>query len=135
MLNLQVILPLTILWDLLIANHFVGAHTELLLNFVLKDKKLKSNVYLRRFNSIRSAHLCGIQCLSYREKCRSINYNPSTKHCELLPQNVGFYDEEQFENAVNWVYYGNRLVSYYTCLLYTSPSPRDKRQSRMPSSA
>ena len=24
---------------------------------------------------------------------------------------------------------------YRTCLLYTSPSPRDKRQSRMPSSA
>ena len=24
---------------------------------------------------------------------------------------------------------------YYVCLLYTSPSPRDKRQSRMPSSA
>ena len=28
---------------------------------------------------------------------------------------------------------GIRLCS--TCLLYTSPSPRDKRQSRMPSSA
>ena len=26
-------------------------------------------------------------------------------------------------------------VETYTCLLYTSPSPRDKRQSRMPSSA
>ena len=25
--------------------------------------------------------------------------------------------------------------SHKTCLLYTSPSPRDKRQSRMPSSA
>ena len=25
--------------------------------------------------------------------------------------------------------------AYYSCLLYTSPSPRDKRQSRMPSSA
>ena len=24
---------------------------------------------------------------------------------------------------------------YMTCLLYTSPSPRDKRQARMPSSA
>ena len=24
---------------------------------------------------------------------------------------------------------------YFPCLLYTSPSPRDKRQSRMPSSA
>ena len=26
-------------------------------------------------------------------------------------------------------------IGYKTCLLYTSPSPRDKRQSRMPSSA
>ena len=26
-------------------------------------------------------------------------------------------------------------ISYEYCLLYTSPSPRDKRQSRMPSSA
>src|SRR5665647_3661311 len=28
-----------------------------------------------------------------------------------------------------------RLVVYYTCLLYTSPSPRDGLLSRMPSSA
>ena len=27
------------------------------------------------------------------------------------------------------------VFSAWTCLLYTSPSPRDKRQSRMPSSA
>ena len=27
------------------------------------------------------------------------------------------------------------LDAYYTCLLYTSPSPRDQRGSRMPSSA
>ena len=27
------------------------------------------------------------------------------------------------------------IASSYGCLLYTSPSPRDKRQSRMPSSA
>ena len=27
------------------------------------------------------------------------------------------------------------LLVFPTCLLYTSPSPRDKRQSRMPSSA
>ena len=30
---------------------------------------------------------------------------------------------------------GDGLVDSVTCLLYTSPSPRDKRQSRMPSSA
>ena len=37
-----------------------------------------------------------------------------------------------------WVeFYGkhNKMDHCYICLLYTSPSPRDKRQSRMPSSA
>ena len=37
---------------------------------------------------------------------------------------------EQFEKALND---DSELQS--DCLLYTSPSPRDKRQSRMPSSA
>ena len=30
---------------------------------------------------------------------------------------------------------GDEALEYLVCLLYTSPSPRDKRQSRMPSSA
>ena len=30
---------------------------------------------------------------------------------------------------------GNILQQFYTCLLYTSPSPRDVEESRMPSSA
>ena len=30
---------------------------------------------------------------------------------------------------------GETFDNFYACLLYTSPSPRDKRQSRMPSSA
>ena len=30
---------------------------------------------------------------------------------------------------------GNRYVALGTCLLYTSPSPRDRQKSRMPSSA
>ena len=33
------------------------------------------------------------------------------------------------------LYKPTRVLAYITCLLYTSPSPRDKRQSRMPSSA
>ena len=37
--------------------------------------------------------------------------------------NLGGFPEEE-----DWILYG-------PCLLYTSPSPRDKRQSRMPSSA
>ena len=38
-------------------------------------------------------------------------------------QRVGFNLQDFRENLAN------------SCLLYTSPSPRDKRQSRMPSSA
>ena len=33
------------------------------------------------------------------------------------------------------LYDGRDFVKMTNCLLYTSPSPRDKRQSRMPSSA
>ena len=35
----------------------------------------------------------------------------------------------------NYDTYHNLLSQFPDCLLYTSPSPRDKRQSRMPSSA
>ena len=48
--------------------------------------------------------------------------------------------------VIAWIYYGgiNRSVDprirgarelYENCLLYTSPSPRDRTRSRMPSSA
>ena len=38
---------------------------------------------------------------------------------------------------IQWGYAGliNFGIMGYTCLLYTSPSPRDMRRSRMPSSA
>ena len=56
-------------------------------------------------------------------------------------------EREQLEKIDNpydcacWVYLHHPGVfrraqdMHYACLLYTSPSPRDKRQSRMPSSA
>ena len=52
---------------------------------------------------------------------------------EDLPQ--GFSIHETATNSVTWPSmpcYSN-LVVY--CLLYTSPSPRDRQKSRMPSSA
>ena len=39
----------------------------------------------------------------------------------------GFFKENSFFHGA--------ALSYYTCLLYTSPSPRDRQKSRMPSSA
>ena len=47
-------------------------------------------------------------------------------------------DFEKFLEGLNEVVeyiHRNGVKPNYNCLLYTSPSPRDKRQSRMPSSA
>ena len=43
--------------------------------------------------------------------------------------------EEAIEKAEKRVRELEAQIEDYNCLLYTSPSPRDKRQSRMPSSA
>ena len=40
-----------------------------------------------------------------------------------------------FKGALEDKIKANEILKYKSCLLYTSPSPRDKRQSRMPSSA
>ena len=45
--------------------------------------------------------------------------------------------DDRPDNVANEIYGNANLdwVVLLSCLLYTSPSPRDKRQSRMPSSA
>ena len=60
------------------------------------------------------------------------NAHPRVHAAMSLPQ-VGHLDPyflELMEDIKALLRY-----TYQTCLLYTSPSPRDKRQSRMPSSA
>ena len=52
-------------------------------------------------------------------------------------QSQGFFINVENNNNENegWYNEGSTQSILYDCLLYTSPSPRDKRQSRMPSSA
>ena len=59
---------------------------------------------------------------------------------QLEQQLTDASDAAQLEQAIlNWEELSAALAEEgskrYICLLYTSPSPRDKRQSRMPSSA
>ena len=56
------------------------------------------------------------------------NYYPDV----IYRQSEYIYWMDHTSSGTNW---GTDTTSAYTCLLYTSPSPRDKRQSRMPSSA
>ena len=57
----------------------------------------------------------------------------------IPPHNLSFYINQAFafinKNFANDFDDFPHPSVYSNCLLYTSPSPRDKRQSRMPSSA
>ena len=64
----------------------------------------------------QNGECCGLMC---HEECQWTFVNDPTG-CNGFTTAVTFY--HRCENKPN-------------CLLYTSPSPRDKRQSRMPSSA
>ena len=69
-------------------------------------------------------------------------HHPNTEEKRIsfdFDQTVPFTDDV-FMRVENWEIGTTEPGSsgsplYTTCLLYTSPSPRDKRQSRMPSSA
>ena len=60
-----------------------------------------------------------------------INDNPGT----MASLNLDTTDTNAID--VNVLTSTNRdpVITYWTCLLYTSPSPRDRTRSRMPSSA
>ena len=63
---------------------------------------------------------------------KKIKYRPFVvKEEKLLLLALETNDEKEIEKAVKILLKG----CITSCLLYTSPSPRDKRQSRMPSSA
>ena len=48
---------------------------------------------------------------------------------------VGLFAQQRIAAWVSFLFLLPGLAISVNCLLYTSPSPRDKRQSRMPSSA
>ena len=49
--------------------------------------------------------------------------------------NVSELEITEAEGKVRIVKGGTGAAQHYACLLYTSPSPRDRTRSRMPSSA
>ena len=80
------------------------------------------------------------ELVSYGVWWNSRAHSNKLKDNNILPLNGGFYKFKsgQFKHiwddfALNPEYW--QLHYYNTCLLYTSPSPRDRQKSRMPSSA
>ena len=67
--------------------------------------------------------------LVVREKTQAQNILKDLKHINQI-----FYNDFR-KGLFYWVDVFKLIKVFKSCLLYTSPSPRDKRQSRMPSSA
>ena len=71
-----------------------------------------------------------------------VGYGANLKDAEQIIRDTIMTDERSHQEPEPFVQVNNLndssvdfLVRVWCCLLYTSPSPRDKRQSRMPSSA
>ena len=81
--------------------------------------------------------------LNYSNKGWLINVEAYIKNVDgITTRSQGFQNQFQFVNSTGDyqakgfdVLVNKKFNSLSTCLLYTSPSPRDQRGSRMPSSA
>ena len=69
---------------------------------------------------------------SDENNCNPPNQGATPRTCPDPCAMPGFGKRMEDDQVPEW---STEYVPYKACLLYTSPSPRDKRQSRMPSSA
>ena len=84
--------------------------------------------------AISIIRLSGKDSISKTDKFFESKSGKKLKDCNGYSISYGNFlvNKEVLDEVVISLYKGPHS---YTCLLYTSPSPRDKRQSRMPSSA
>ena len=91
-------------------------------------------------DSVRSIHLDFYNPNYHAYLQHSWYYNPDERIPAILTLNGTVYDSVGVRYKGNSTFClpndnGNPKVPYNICLLYTSPSPRDRTRSRMPSSA
>ena len=60
-----------------------------------------------------------------------MEFDPASKNGKVIAAMMDLLEEM----AAQVTEHDNALDQVYDCLLYTSPSPRDRQKSRMPSSA
>ena len=64
-----------------------------------------------------------------------LNWNPSYSYSTLPAEYEGKEIPEHWKVMLTPVTPKEKGYPHFRCLLYTSPSPRDRQKSRMPSSA
>ena len=103
-----------------------------------------SNFSLDRSKFIASPKTIGHGAMVFRFLSHGLTPDQLTWYPESIDANAGVSKRKSisgkiykaFTSAFVFTFMKKRALSRFKdCLLYTSPSPRDKRQSRMPSSA
>ena len=105
-------------------------------NITKNYKEEYNSYYITFFETFKTIIPCKICRTHYNENLSKENM---TIHGNINSNNI-FNWTIDLHNVVNkqnhkrqWTY--ERANDHYSCLLYTSPSPRDRTRSRMPSSA
>ena len=82
-------------------------------------------------------HAVSLDAMGCQKKiARNIDFSHAHYILALKGNHLHLYQRvEEFFSSVGALQYAKNHGCIFSCLLYTSPSPRDKRQSRMPSSA
>ena len=115
------VVPVFMVQGILINCLYAGVH-ELSHNTVFKTRSL--NIWFGRL-------FCFILLMGRdQDKYEHFQHHRYTQDIERDAEIVG---GKPFTLSTYLLYFS--AITYWPCLLYTSPSPRDKRQSRMPSSA
>ena len=104
-----------------------------------KGDKLRAYYQIKELSALHEVHLC---CLDDSNVQRD-----HIKHLEAYCESVNVIQLRKWQIAMNlfiglfsslpfqvWYFYQSH-AHRKICLLYTSPSPRDRQKSRMPSSA
>ena len=92
------------------------------------------------FGNLRGVWILAMVCLLTATACSNSNtFNLSTDVEDLTAEQIfqkGEYELSRKRYKEGAVFFSEIERLYpYSCLLYTSPSPRDRSLSRMPSSA
>ena len=100
------------------------------ISWILEDEQ--ANVITRsNFSNCEALSLCDNSFLFAQEDCYRLLISDSNLSADESPIEY----EVLFNGQLIISSFLTDSLQTHACLLYTSPSPRDKRQSRMPSSA
>ena len=121
----------TIQFDELLIPHIKAKNNEdlfLAQGYVTAYHRLWQMDFYARVVMGRLSEVVGIKALDYDRLQRRLGLKAMT-----IKLHDGLMKDPYYAALITA--YTNGVNSYITCLLYTSPSPRDRTRSRMPSSA